>query len=285
MFKRIVLCSFPSCDAQKNAVFKYYNNKSKCGSTQPCFKCLNCDDEFQMYFEGGQFLPSKRKKAPPSPQASTSTCGQDVRYEQQTNSSSNTNNGILSETNNVEVDLAFNNGSEYFYPQEMKALNTTLIPFNGKYFYIKEMEAPKTTPIQFHNISNDPSLGCISGSIVTQDAEWSFNQTFVANVEGFVKDHNNGKYSCASYYTMINGEQLCTSRYGIVSRMQEDEFLNSNDISNDIVPIEQGEVVQTNIQYDVGSLLLHFDLVEQYHNVDVTMDQFLDKKCIHDGAK
>ena len=51
---------------------------------------------------------------------------------------------------------------------------------------------------------------------------------------------------------------MCTSRYYIVSGMQEDEFLDPNDISNDIDPIEQGEVVQINIEYDVCSSIFMF---------------------------
>ena len=55
-----------------------------------------------MYFEGGQLFPSKHKKGTTESQASTSNHGQDVKYEQQTNSYLYTNNGTLSETNNVD---------------------------------------------------------------------------------------------------------------------------------------------------------------------------------------
>ena len=268
------VCSSPSCGAQNNATFKYYNNKSKCGLTQPRFKCLSCGKDFQMSFEGGQLLPSKHKKAPPSPQASTSTYEQGVGYEQQTNSFFNIQDGTLSETNNVEVDLAFNNGGEYFNTQETKALDTTLNPFYGEYLYIEELETPKTSPIQFHNISNDPSIGCASGYDITQDPHLSFNQSsFDANVASFAKDHDVGKYSCVSDYPMINEEQLWTSTYGATSGIQEDEFLNSNGISNDIAPMEHGDIAQTNIEYDMGSLE-HFDPMEQYHNIDAMVDQF-----------
>ena len=202
-----------------------------------------------MYFEGGQLIPNKHKKVPPSPQASTSTCEQGVGYEQQTNSFSNIQDGALIETNNVKVDLAFNNGGEYFNTQETMTFDTTLNPFYGEYLYIEEMKAPETSLIQVHNVSNDPFIGCASDYDITQDvvssfnqiqdAEWSFNQSsFVANVAGFTKNHDVGKYLCASDYTMINGEKLWTFTYGTLSGIQEDEFLNSNDI----VPIEQGNI-------------------------------------------
>ena len=58
------MCPFPSCGAKNKAMFKYYNNKSKCGPTQPHFQCLKCCKQFQMYFEGGQLLFSKGKRAP-----------------------------------------------------------------------------------------------------------------------------------------------------------------------------------------------------------------------------
>ena len=284
------VCSSPSCGARNNATFKYYNNKAKCGLTQPRFKCLSCSKEFQMSFEGGQLLPSNHKKKSPNPQASTSTCEQGVGYEQQIDSFSNIQNGTLSETNNMKVDLPFNNGGEYFNIQETKALDTTLNPFYGEYLYIEELEASETSPIQFYNVSNDPSIRCAHGYGITQDAkssfnqiqdeEWSLNQSsFDANVAGFVKDHDDGKYSCASNYTMINGEQLWTSIYGTPSGIQEDEFLNSNDISNDIAPMEQGHIAQTNIECDVGSLE-HFDPIEQYDNIDATVDQFLDTNAL-----
>ena len=165
------VCTSPSCGVQNNATFKYYNNKSKCGSTQLCFKCLSCGKEFQMYFEGGQLLPNKHKKTPPSPQTSTSTCEQRVGYKQQTNSFSNIQEDTLSEINNVKVNLAFNNDNEYFNTQETTTLDTTLNSFYGEYLYIEEMEAPETNLIQFYNISNDPSIGCASGYDVTQDAK------------------------------------------------------------------------------------------------------------------
>ena len=74
-----------------------------------------------MHFEGGKLLPSKGKKAPQSPQASTYIYEDDVGYEQQTNSSFNIDNGTLSETNYVEADQALNNGGEYFYTKEMRS--------------------------------------------------------------------------------------------------------------------------------------------------------------------
>ena len=95
---------------------------------------------------------------------------------------------------------------------------------------------------------------------------------FVANIANCVKDHDVSKYSCASNYTMINEEQLCTSKYGIVSGMQEDKSSNSNDISNDFVPIEQRDIAQTNIEYDVGSL--HVDPIEQYYDANAIVNQF-----------
>ena len=63
--------------------------------------------------------------------------------------------------------------------------------------------------------------------------------------------------------------QFCNSVYDTPSGIQEDEFLNSNDI----LPVEQSDIAQTNTECDIGSLE-HFDSIEQYNNIDVTVNQF-----------
>ena len=169
------VCHF--CGAKNKATFKFYNNKSKCGLTQPCFQCLNCRKHFQMYFEGGQLLPSKGKRAPQSPQASTSICEEDVGYKQQVKSSITANDETLNEDNYMRAKQTLNDDREYFYTNEMQVLDTTPISPHGEY-YTKEIEAAET---------NDLCMWA-PGYDGTQDAPWSFNQSLDANLAGLVQE-------------------------------------------------------------------------------------------------
>ncbi|KAG0623831.1 hypothetical protein M758_3G205400 [Ceratodon purpureus] len=50
------------CFAVNNARFMFYNNKQKCGETQPRFLCLSCKTFFQMHLKDGVLLASKKSR-------------------------------------------------------------------------------------------------------------------------------------------------------------------------------------------------------------------------------